>query len=123
MAGSYDIEIVQGSDTNDIEIVPTEDNDTPISLSGFTAAMHIREKVNSPTTLDVLTTANSRITITTYTEDGQTFYKITLKFPSATTILYTWDKAVYDLEIYNGGGAVDRLLEGCVIVNPEVTRQ
>jgi len=121
MVGVYDITIIQGSDNCDVSVVPTEDDDSPISLNGFTARMQIRDCVDSSTILDTLTTANSRITITSYVEDAETFWRVKLLFPSAITSAYTWENGVYDLELVQGTN-VFRYLEGQVTVNKEVTR-
>lgn len=125
MAGVYDIEIEQGSDTNDIEIYPTEDDGSPIDLSGYTARLQIRPDVRSETLYDDLTTENSRIVIESFVENFEetptTFYKIIIKFPNETTSAYHWVTGVYDLELYSGT-LVDRFLKGTVTTDREVTR-
>lgn len=102
--GKFDIEIVQGSETNDIEIVPKQDDGSPISLSGYTAEMQIRPTVDSDTILDTLTTDNDRIDISTFEKDGSTYYKVTIKFPADDTSDYDFKRGVYDLELIDSDG-------------------
>lgn len=89
--------------------------DTPINLTGYSARMHIRERVESPTTVLELTSA-SGITITAAAG--------TLDVVIAASV--TKDLVgpyVYDIEIESESGVVDRLAQGVVTVNPEVTRE
>lgn len=121
--GRMDLNIIQGADINDLTIVPTYDDGGAIDLTGFDARMTIKSEDLSQT-FDTLTTDNSRIEIISFEKDGETFYKIKVKFPNSDTSSYSFKKGVYDLEIYKAGTPdtdVDRLLEGFVIVNEEVT--
>jgi hypothetical protein len=94
-----------------------ESDESVISLNGYTARLHIREKVTSPSTLyEASTDDGDGITITGPT--GEVY----LEIPAATTAAWTWTKAVYDLEIISGAGKVTRIAEGNVKVSPEVTR-
>jgi hypothetical protein len=88
---------------------------TPIDFTGMTARMHLRAKIKDTVVLDTLTTENSRVI---FDNVGQT---ITLLFPEATTTAYAFSSAVYDLEIVTSNSVVP-LLQGSVIVGPEVTR-
>ena len=120
--GSYDICIVQGSDTNDVELFLTEDDGSPIDLSTATARMQIRLSKSSKVVYDELTTENGRISVESFVEEGETFWKVVLKFPNGVTSNYSWLNGVYDLELVLGG-LVDRVIEGSVVVNDEVTRE
>lgn len=120
-----DLNIVQGADINDFSVIPTFDDDSPVDLSGFDARLQIRSSVDSSSILDELTTDNGRIVISSYVEDGDTFYSIDVKFPNEDTSSYDFLKGVYDLEIFKSGSPdtdVDRLLQGSVTVSREVTR-
>ena len=121
MVGIYNITILQGADTNDLEITPTEDDGTPIDLSTSTAGMQIRPTAKSSIIYDSLTTINARLVIESYVDDAVTYWRVVIKFPSATTSTYDWTDAVYDLELYTGS-VTERLIEGTVTVSPEVTR-
>lgn len=119
------LNIVQGADINDFSVIPIYDDDSPVDLSGFDARLQIRSSVDSSSILDELTTDNGRIVISSYVEDGDTFYSIDVKFPNDITTDYDFLKGVYDLEIYKSGSPdtdVDRLLQGGVTVSREVTR-
>ena len=89
---------------------------TPVSLSGFTARMTIRETLESTTTLMSLTTSNSGITL------DDTAKTISLYISATDTAAIDWTQAVYDLEMVSGSGVVTRLLSGSITVSNEVTR-
>lgn len=89
---------------------------TPVSLSGFTARMQIRESVESTTTLLSLTTENSRIAL------DNTAKTITLTISATDTAALDFSTGVYDLELVSGGGVVTELLNGNVLLDTEVTR-
>lgn len=88
----------------------------PVDLTGCSARMHVRTRVESPDVLLELTTGNGRI------ELGATGGEITLRLTAVETAAITRVRAVYDLEIVQADGSVRRLTEGSVKVRPEVTR-
>lgn len=83
-------------------------------LTGYTARMQIR--TDDGQLLEELTTGNGRITI-----DGPAG-QIRLLLTDTETSAYEWEQGVYDLELVSPGGHVDRLVQGTVTVDPEVTR-
>ena len=89
---------------------------TPVDLTGFTADMQIRQNVQSSTILYEASTANNAIVL------GGTAGTITLTIPASATAGFTWNKGVYDMNLTSSGGVVTRLLQGAVVVSPEVTR-
>lgn len=89
---------------------------TPVTLSGFTARMQIREKLKSTSTIDSLTTENSKIVLD---DSSKT---ITLVLDAATTAEYSFKRAVYDLEMIDSMGAVTPLVSGSIFLEKEVTR-
>jgi len=91
-------------------------NGTPVDLTGFTADMQIRQNVQSSTILYEASTANGAIVL------GGTAGTITLTIPASATAGFTWIKGVYDMNLTSSGGIVTRLLQGTVVVSPEVTR-
>ena len=114
MAKTHNIEIDAGA-TFQLQASYLDDNDVAINLTGYTARMHVRETVTSPSTVIALT-SSSGITITPATG--------TLDIAIAASV--TKDLVgpyVYDLEIESVSGVVDRLLQGSITVNPEVTRE
>ena len=89
---------------------------TPVNLTGCTARMHVREGIDSPTTLLELTTENGGIAL------GGALGTITLRLSATATTALSWLTGVYDLEIVYADGRVRRLLAGAVNVSREVTR-
>lgn len=87
----------------------------PSSLSGVTARMQIRAKVNSTTTLDELTTENGKIVI------DDTAKTITVLVSATDTALYTFSSAVYSLEVISGV-IVTPLIYGNITLDKEITR-
>lgn len=86
------------------------------NLTGYTAKMHIRSAASSAQVLQELTTANAKITL------GGPAGTIDLHLTAAETGSYAWTEGVYDLELSAPSGDVYRLVEGSVVVSPEVTR-
>lgn len=89
---------------------------TPVDLTGCTARMQVRAKVNASEVLLTLTTENGGIAL------GGTAGTIELLIDADDTAALTWAAGVYDLEIVYPGGQVRRLMYGSVSVSPEVTR-
>ncbi len=79
--------------------------------------MHVRETVESASTILELTTANSRITL------GGSSGTVTMTVSAADMAAVPEGKYVYDLEIVAPvTGVVNRLIQGNFVVRPEVTR-
>ena len=114
MSGEYNINILQGSDKH-IVLTLKNDDGSVINLTGYTANMQVRPRINSKNILDELTTTNNRIDIEA--DDG----RIILKFPNGVSTNYDFENAVYDVEVYAGGRA-RRLIQGRLLVDKEVTR-
>lgn len=88
---------------------------TPVSLSGYTARLQIRETTESEDAL-VSLTSSSGIAL------DNTAKTITITFAAADTEDYDFTSGVYDLELVSGAGVVTCLLKGTVTIEPEVTR-
>jgi len=112
-AGNYDMFCEQGA-TFVREFTVTDSSGDPIDYSGYTARMHVRRRVDSDTTLIELTTENGRITMNS---SGKIFVQL-----SATETASLDTGGVYDLEIINSAGVVERLIEGNFVLSLEVTR-
>ncbi len=108
--------ILQGQTLNDLKTWKAGTPPVPVDLTGCVARMHVRERIDSPTTLLELTTENGGI------ELGGTAGTIRRRMTAAQTAALTWRSGVYDLEIEFPGGIVRRVLAGPVVVSPEVTR-
>lgn len=115
-AGKYDITIEQGADF--VEVWTWKDeNGSPVNLTGYSARMMVRKKVEDASPILDCTTANNRIVL------GGTAGTITFAVPaSVTALLPTVANAVYDLELVDGAGRVRRLVEGECRITREVTR-
>ena len=114
MASMHNFTCDQGA-TFSREIILKDSGGTVIDITGATAEMDVREKVNSTTTLVELSTSNGRIVV-----DGPNG-KLTLTIAAADTALLTTLCAVYDLKITYISGEVARLLEGTFTLDLEVT--
>jgi hypothetical protein len=86
---------------------------TPVSLTGATARMQIKNKVGG-TELLLLDTANTRLVLDTAA------YTISMQIDADDTAAITWTSGVYDLEL-EVGGVVYPVLDGTVKVIKEVT--
>ena len=114
-AAKHDIIIEQGA-TFTRTITWKDSTGAAVNLTGYTARMQIRERVDSATALVSLTQASG---IALGGSDGT----ITLTITSALTdALPNMKKGVYDLELVSSGGIVTRLIQGEVVVSPQVTR-
>jgi len=111
--GDYNIKCPQGA-TFDKTFTITV-NGSPMNLTGYTAAMQVRETYDSSSTLLSLTNG-SGITL------GGTAGTIAVLVSSTATAAIADGFYSYDLEITSGGGVTDRLLQGKFVVTPQVTR-
>jgi hypothetical protein len=113
-AGIYNFTLDQGSNW-DLNVVYKDANDNPINLTGYAAAMQLRQNYNSDLADLTLSTSNGGITIT------GALGKLYLTATATQTGNLDAGFYVYDLEI-SSGGVVTRLIQGQVTVSGEVTR-
>ena len=88
---------------------------TPAPLTGYTAAMSIKDKIGGTELLRLDTTPSGRIVI------DSTGMTITLTVDAVTTAGITWNTGVYDLKLISASGVATELLAGSVTVDPGVT--
>ena len=122
IAGIYNLFIEQGATFSrliEIEYPSPEDVTVmlPYDLEGFSASMHIRRTVDSPTPQIVLTSENGRIEMRPIGMQNAMRLYLT---PEETSTLTS--DGVYDLEIENADGDIQRVLRGSVTLSLEVTR-
>lgn len=122
IAGVYNLFIEQGATfTRLIEIEYPDPSDVtimlPYDLSGFSASMQIRRTIDSPTPQITLTSSNGRIEM--QPADIQNALKLQLT-PDETSSLTS--DGVYDIEIQDATGKIQRILRGEVKLSLEVTR-
>jgi hypothetical protein len=119
-AGKYTFIIEQGT-THEFTIVKKDSNGDAVDLTGYTARMQIRPDFADLTTT-VYTTVSSSIA-----GDGTGLYitpesgSIDVLISAQVTEGFDFDTGFYDLELYSGS-IVERLLQGKVKINREVTR-
>lgn len=89
---------------------------SPVNLTNYTARMQARTSHISGTVVLDMTTANSKIAL------GGAAGTITLSLSAADTAAITAQSLSYDLELVSAGGVVTRLVEGQIVLTPEVTR-
>ena len=114
-AGTLHLTIEQGA-TFDPVLTWGDENGLPIDLTGYSARMQIRETVDAVAALPDATTVNGQIIL------GGAAGTVTFAIPATITAAFTFEEAVYDLEVESAGGHVTRLVEGSVYLSPEVTR-
>jgi hypothetical protein len=111
--GRYNMKCYQGST---FTLAPQWKIDgSYVNVTGYTAAMSVKNSPSSSTTIISLTSSNGRITV------GTTDGKFTLNLSAATTTSLAAGQYVYDLEVTSPGGVVTRLLEGGFTVYEGVT--
>lgn len=116
---SLDLTVYKGSTYSKLIQWKTGDPATPVDLTGCTARMQIRKRVNDTEILETLTTENGKLTIYNAAEG-----RIRIDIPAATSTAYAFTSGVYDLEIVypSPSTTVYRILQGCFAAIPEVTR-
>jgi hypothetical protein len=125
-AGKYSFVIEQGATTN-IQVNWTDENGSPIDLTGYQARMQIRPGVESDLVYLSLSSSlqgacNTGINLsgsngTTPLESGS----LAIYISAQSSSLLDFNEAYYDLELERGC-EVTRLLEGKVKLSKNVTR-
>lgn len=115
MTTKYDFSLNQGTDFT-LQFGMKDPNGKAIDLTGYSAAMQMRQKASNIIAIDTLTTANGRIIFEP--EDGV----IKITFPHEVTENYPAGDLYYDLELVSGGNQITRLMQGKIKVIEEVTR-
>lgn len=103
--------LIEAGATFSRELVYTNEDGTLFDLTGFTAELQVRETVSSATA--VLTVTPS-IDVETATIDWG--------FTAAQTSTLTKEKYVYAMELYGPDELVIRLIQGELVISPEVVK-
>jgi hypothetical protein len=130
-AGRYSFTLEQGATTN-FRIEYKDSNNAPVDLSSYEARMQIRPTQASTTIICRLSSSidadGTGLTLTP-TVNGviypRTSGSIGIIISAASSSIFNFSEAYYDLEIYSGSGAtqvVERIIEGKVKLSKEVTR-
>ena len=109
MATKANLIIDQGS-TFTVTIDLTDEDDTPIDLTGYTGVSQIRKTFTSLTSIAFTVSINA--------PTGA----ITLSLTPQQTAGLVAGRYVYDVELTSSGGTVTRVVEGIATVNPQVTK-
>jgi hypothetical protein len=113
-AGTLDFTIEQGATFN--LLLTWKINDTLVNLTGYTARLQARVDVEDTELILSLTTANGGITL------GGAAGTISLDQTATQTTLLPAGTYVYDLELIAANSTVTRLVQGELLISPEVTR-
>lgn len=109
MATISNLYIDQGSDYSSV-ITLTNQDGTVMNLTGFTVQAQFRKSYQSSSytsfTMSVFNAAQG---------------KIRLELPATVSSSIAAGRYLYDIEI-TGGGQKKRVLEGIVVISPEITR-
>jgi hypothetical protein len=109
MAQIQNIYIDQGT-TFSLSLVVNDQNGDPKDLSDYTAAAQMRKSYYTNTSIDF----TAEISLP---EEGE----VTISLTAAETTAIKAGRYVYDIEI-EGDDETLRVLEGIVVINPEVTK-
>lgn len=113
-AGKYTLRIEQGAYC--ARSLTYKDADgVPVDLTGCTARMQIRDYIEDAEVKLSISTESGNITL------GGTAGTIDIEILTAQTALLTTD-GYYDLELILPSGEVERILQGQVLLDREVTR-
>lgn len=87
-----------------------------INLAPYSARMQIRETVDSTTTIYEATSAAGQIVL------DNTYKTITLTIPASVTQGFSFETAVYSVELFTQTGEVTSFIEGNLFLVKEITR-
>ena len=115
-----DVNTVQFNDVNSSQFTAYQSGGvlqylTPVPLTGYSAAMAIKDKVDGNVLLLLDSTTNNRIVL------DPTGLTVTLTVAAADTAAISWANGVYDLELTSPGGVVTTLIQGKVQVEKDIT--
>lgn len=113
-AAQHDITIEQGA-TFQMSLVWKDSTAAPINLTGYSARMQVRRKYSSTDYLLNLVSPTNIVL-------GGALGTIAVTAAATVTDDLPAKPAVYDLELTSPTGVVTRLIEGSVLITPEVTR-
>lgn len=87
-----------------------------VSLTSYSARMQIRETVDSSAIIYEATSAAGQIVL------DNTYKTITITIPATATQGFTFETAVYSLELFTQAGEVVPFIEGNLVLVREITR-
>ena len=114
MAAQWDLVADQGATFGAVFTWLGSDQETPVNLTAYSAAMQVRSEAGSTLLASFSTTAGG-IAL------GGTAGTITLSAAPGTTAGWTFGAGLYDLQLTDGSGDVTTLLSGIFTVNAAIT--
>ena len=120
-AGIYNFTLEQG--TTFIRIFNYKDtNGNPINLSEASVSMQIRTHVEASSPVEGGTFTNNNGFTISAPAGSPSSSQFTLIIPATTSSAFTFDRAVYDIELLDSNNITTRLLQGKIKLSKEVTR-
>tara|TARA_R110000782_G_scaffold168479_1_gene260523 strand:+ start:58 stop:432 length:375 start_codon:yes stop_codon:yes gene_type:complete len=122
-AGNYSFTIEQGTTFTRV-FKYKDENGAPVDLTGYDVRMQIRSSYDSAV-LASLTSGSGDFVVSVPPDaaEGVTDKnQIKLTISANNTAAYTFDQALYDIELESGTGVVTRLLQGKIKLSREVTK-
>lgn len=110
MATVSNLYLDQGSDFSSI-ITLTNQDSTPLNLTGFTVKSQFRKSYQSSAAVSFVASVYSAV-------EG----KVRLQLPAEASSAVQAGRYLYDIEVTSPLGERKRVLEGIVIITPEITR-
>lgn len=110
MATVSNLYLDQGSDFSSI-ITLTNQDSTPLNLTGFTVKSQFRKSYQSSAAVNFVASVYSAV-------EG----KVRLQLPAEASSAVQAGRYLYDIEVTSPLGERKRVLEGIVIITPEITR-
>lgn len=115
-AGTYNTTIEKGA-TFELTVTYNDSAGVPVNLTTWTVRMQVRETPGSDTA--ILTSEGGSPTIV-LTKNSTGVISATVS--ATNTAALTPSTAFYDIEAQTSAGVVRRVLQGRIIISPEVTR-
>jgi hypothetical protein len=115
VSAQWDIVADQGATFSQVYTWLEADQETPVNLTGFTAAMQVRAEATNAL-LASFSTGSGGITL------GGTAGTITLSAAPETTTAWTFGAGLHDLQLTDSGGDVVTLIAGIFTVVPAITQ-
>lgn len=110
----YDLHLNQG-ETFRLDIPVLDDAGAPVDITGMTARAQVRARRADTTAVHEWSTTAGNLTLASN--------NITLNVPAATSAAWAWRLGYWDLELTEPAtSTTTRLVEGAVVVSPEITR-
>lgn len=116
MAAGYHHFIIEQGATFQNTLTLKDSSDAVINLTGYSAEMDLRKNQDDSTEVITLTVVNSRVVM------GGAAGTVKLVISASDTSALTVGDGVYDIELTDADGKVDRILEGTYSIRGNVSR-